>query len=55
MMVGALAGPVSFRMQCLYHDSYCAAILVIDRKVVGLAPWGTLPAGGWPNLGSQFP
>jgi hypothetical protein len=29
MMVGALAGPVSFRMQCLYHDSYCAAILVI--------------------------
>jgi hypothetical protein len=27
MMVGALAGPVSFRMQCLYHDSYCAAIL----------------------------
>jgi hypothetical protein len=27
MMVGALAGPVSFRMQCLYHDSYGAAIL----------------------------
>jgi hypothetical protein len=26
MMVGALAGPVSFRMQCLYHDSYGAAI-----------------------------
>jgi hypothetical protein len=27
MMVGALAGPISFRMQCLYHDSYNAAIL----------------------------
>ena len=47
MMVGALAGPVSFRMQCLYHDSYCAAILVVDSRVVGMAPWGTLrPVAG---------
>jgi hypothetical protein len=26
MMVGALAVAVSFRMQCLYHDSYGTAI-----------------------------
>ena len=27
MMVGALAVAVSFRMQCLYHESHSAAIV----------------------------
>ena len=26
-IVGALAGRVSFRMQCLYHDTHSAAII----------------------------
>jgi len=32
MMVGALAGPISFRMQCLYHDGYGAAIFQSRRQ-----------------------
>jgi hypothetical protein len=34
MMVGALAGPVSFRMQSLYHDSDSAAIIPVVEVAI---------------------
>jgi len=43
-MVGALAGPISFRMLCLYHDGYGPAIS--NRR-------GNPSRSSWPNLGSQ--
>ena len=56
MIVGALAGPVIFRMQCLYHDSNGAAILQPSPQ----PQWQSRRQDrenssgcGWPNLGSQ--
>jgi hypothetical protein len=46
MMVGALAGPVSFRMQCLYHDSYSAAILQPRQSRKRIRGGGESLAGG---------
>ena len=47
MMVSALAVAVSFRMQCLYHDSNGAAILEPSFKTGSgwrLIRWRGLPA-----------